>query len=512
MGALIHLPAELVGLIVSYLPNRDIKNLRLTCPTLGQMAQLRLSRVFLSANPLNIEVFRAIADHEDFRHNIVEIIWDDARLIEHAPERRLDLLDGEDWAQWGDGPNSYEGIPWWFEESYEENVKNRGLLKRLQETDPSIHVSWEFYQQLLQQQKTVLESDDDVKAFRYGLQRFPRLKRVMVTPVAHGVLDLPLYETPMIRSFPPFFNYPIPYTWPPYESNSQSSYKVQAWNQEEKMKWRGFCVITDELSKMPSHNVSEFVVNTHSLHLTGLSCRVFDQPCEEYTNLVSLLQRPGFSRIDLTLLADGQSSREQSWSSFRSGLLKSALSAASSDLKHFSLQVNVNYEKARHFGWPPDHPFDPEDFIPLKTILPTVSEKWKKLQHFGLSGLLVRGDELLSVLADLPTSVRSVELSHLEFLDRNPNAYRDLLVNIRDKLGWGERAMDERPVLTVHHRWDDIYNLQYSCYDTAVNDFIYHGVMEDPFRRRTIGDQALFREVRPFWLALGTTAPLEILD
>ncbi|KUL84067.1 hypothetical protein ZTR_07439 [Talaromyces verruculosus] len=511
MGTLICLPAELVGLIVSFLPNRDIKNLRLTCPTLGQMAQLRLGRVFLSANPLNIEVFRAIADHEEFRHNIVEIIWDDARLIEHAPERRLDLLDGEDWAQWGDDPNSYEGIPWWFEESYEENIKFRGAWKRIQETDPSIHDSWEFYQQILQQQKSVLDSDDDIKAFRYGLERFPRLRRVKITPIAHGVLDVPLYETPMIRSFLPKFNYPIPYTWPPYESNSQSSFQIQPWNQEEKMKWRGFCLITNELSKMPNHTVSEFVVDTHTLHMTGLSCRIFDQPCEEYTNLVSLFQRPGFSRIDLTLLADGQFSRDQRWSSFRSGLLKSALTVASSDLKHFNLQINVNYEKARHFNWPPDHPFDPEDFVPLKTILPTVSEKWKKLQHFGLSGLLVRGDELLGVLADLPTSIRSVELSHLEFLDRNPNAYHDLLVGIRDTLRWGEREVHKRPVLTVHHKGENSFNMLYSCYDKAVNDFVYHGGL-DPFRRLIIHQPIPYRLINPFDTNSNPNAPLETLE
>ncbi|EEA19678.1 hypothetical protein PMAA_004570 [Talaromyces marneffei ATCC 18224] len=356
MGALTLLPVELLDLILSYLPNRDIKSLRLTCLTLSRLAQLRLNRVFLSANPLNIKVLREIADHETFRHNVVEIIWDDARLIEHAPERVLELLDGENWAQWGDDPNSYEGIPWWFEESYEENVKNRRSQETFQEADPSIHVSWEFYQQLIQQQKTVLESDDDVKAF-----------------------------------------------------------------------------------------------------------------------------------------------------------------SAASDLKHFSLQINVNHEKSRHFNMPADHPFDPEHFIPLDTILPKISEKWKKLQHFGLSGFLVRGDDLLSVLADLPASVRSVELSHLDFMDRDPNAYRDLLVNIRDKLGWGQRAEHERPVLTVHHKWNDIYNMHYYCYDKAVNDFVYHGGL-DPFRRRTMGDQGLYRLINPFRAYYGseatsdTSMPLEILE
>lgn len=506
--SLISLPAELFISILIYLPNRDIKSLRLTCLTLVQMARLRLNRAFLSANPRNIEVFCAIADNEKFRHDIVEIIWDDVRLIDKISERELEDSEDEDW---GDGSSSYEGIPLWFEETYKENVDCRRMRGKNQEKDASIHILWEYYQHLLQQQKIVLENDGDVKAFKYGLQRFSRLRRVTITPAAHGVLDVPLYETPMIRAFPPGFNYPVQYTWPPYELRTPTSYIVPPWSQEEKTKWRGFCVVSNELAKMPSHNVSELVINVHTLHMTGLTCRIFDQPCEEYDSLVSLLQRPGFTRIDLTLLADGQWSAEQAWSSFRSGLLKGALDAASSDLKHFSLQVNVDYESTRHFSMPEDAPFAPEHLVPLKMILPAVNEKWKKLQHFGLSGLLVRDEELFNVLADLPGSVRSVELSFLEFMERNRNGYHDLLVNIRDKLGWNQRAVNERPVLIVHQRPESLLNMQYTCYDKAVNDFLYHGGM-DPFRRWTAFSPAPCSEIWPFRLKPNTTAPLEILE
>jgi hypothetical protein len=77
---LTELPAELLHLIVGYLPNKSIKALRLTCRTLCNAAQLRLDRVFLSANPLNIAVFRAVADSDTYRHGVKEIVWDDARL------------------------------------------------------------------------------------------------------------------------------------------------------------------------------------------------------------------------------------------------------------------------------------------------------------------------------------------------------------------------------------------------------------------------------------------------
>lgn len=75
-------------MVESYLPNRDIKNLRLVSRDFLNTFRLRLDRVFLSANTLNIEVFRSIADHETFRHHVVEIIWDDSLLVE-TPDRSL---------------------------------------------------------------------------------------------------------------------------------------------------------------------------------------------------------------------------------------------------------------------------------------------------------------------------------------------------------------------------------------------------------------------------------------
>jgi hypothetical protein len=68
IGQSIALPLELWREITSHLPNRDIKSMRLASKQYSNAVELRLQRVFLSANPLNIEVFRAVADHEKFRH------------------------------------------------------------------------------------------------------------------------------------------------------------------------------------------------------------------------------------------------------------------------------------------------------------------------------------------------------------------------------------------------------------------------------------------------------------
>lgn len=75
---------------------------------------------------------------------------------------------------------------------------------------------WVHYQQLRRQEDDVLVSDADEDAFVYALKRLPELRRVTITPAAHGRL----YSYPstryrwMIRALPYSFNYPIPRGWP----------------------------------------------------------------------------------------------------------------------------------------------------------------------------------------------------------------------------------------------------------------------------------------------------------
>lgn len=86
------LPLELWREISSHLPNRDIKCMRLASKRFP--VEPWLQRVFLSPNPLNIKVLRAIADHEKFRLGVTEIIWDDARLS-RGPREHNGLPGGE---------------------------------------------------------------------------------------------------------------------------------------------------------------------------------------------------------------------------------------------------------------------------------------------------------------------------------------------------------------------------------------------------------------------------------
>ena len=84
--------------------------------------------------------------------------------------------------------------------------------------------------------------------------------------------------------------------------------------------------------------------------------------------------------------------------------------------------------------------------VPLHTIFPI--EQWSKLRHFGLSGFLVDQDDLVSLLSQLPATLRSVELSFLEFLSGKGD-YQRLLYDMLDKLDWRKRTVGEKPRVKI---------------------------------------------------------------
>ncbi|RMJ23857.1 hypothetical protein PHISP_05260 [Aspergillus sp. HF37] len=302
------LPAELFLLILSFLPNRDIKNLRLTSSLYRHRARLRLDRVFLSANPRNVDVFRSIANHESFRKGVTEIVRGDARLADSPPGER-DVYGRYD-----------ELLDYMPEDGCSKTAARCDHLAR----EPQLarlmtkQVSWEHYQGLLQQHKDVLASDADADALKLGLERFPALKQITVTPVAHGWLFEPFYQTPMIHDFPYGFSYSIS-RGRPAAGDGDTAPEACPWrdNETEKDQWRGFRIIKHH------HSVLELVFDAHQIG-TGVNCRIFDGPCPEYHDLVALLRQPGFSRLDLALLVGAQ--QYEDWSSLRSGHLRRASS------------------------------------------------------------------------------------------------------------------------------------------------------------------------------------------
>lgn len=441
---LLALPAELLNEISSYLSGSDIKNLRLVCQELSHIP-LRLDRVFISANVKDIEVFQSVANHEIFRDRVREIIWDDARFQESFRDN---------WLPYEKGSSDHipDVPPYDFENACRDNLReithrrcssNIDLPSHLVrdkevEAQMSLYDCWRCFCQYLTQQKEVLANNLDIKAFEYGLERFPALKRITITPATHGFLFTPLYQTPMIRSLPYGFNYKIPRSWPTSESYSSAV----EWKDGTKQRWRGFREALRCLAENKGSSVTEFVIDVHQLP-TGITCCFFDQQCSEYDHLVALLRRPGFRRFDLALTVGLQDQDE--WHSFRNRRLRLALAEASEDLEHIHLRTDVG-ENQEGDATEPNSGGAAGHFIPLRDIFPI--ERWPKLRHFGLSRFFVRQDDIISLLLALPISIRTVELSFLYFLDHG-GSYRALLDEMRAALDWCTRDAAVRPRVKI---------------------------------------------------------------
>jgi hypothetical protein len=223
--------------------------------------------------------------------------------------------------------------------------------------------SFAYYDRLLQQQSQILESGADDEAFRYAVQRFPRLTKVTVTPATHGFLFMPLYETPMIRAFPRSFVYPIPRGWPCAEGDRLGE-EANPWESEdEKSKWRGFCIATRVLANQAyTCQISELRLDNKKLP-TGINRFVFDRPNEEYDNLSKIIEQPGFRRLVLSLLVgylfDGDA---EDWDFYRNGRI-SKLLAEASDLQEIVLQTDYPVDETCWGG-------DLKDFIFLSDLFP----------------------------------------------------------------------------------------------------------------------------------------------
>lgn len=476
---------EIRLLILSFLTNRDRKRLRLTCKVLSDVTPLCLSRVFLSANPLDIEVFYAIADHPQFRHQIKEIIWDDARFVSTPP-----LSDDYWWQVIEDGiqsspqlpeldsdfdSDSELNLPRWFRKECENNIQfidhrkcwDRDLphhVARQKQVDAhmSLHNCWELYQNFKEQQDEVISSGRDENAFIYGLDRFPALKRVTVTPAVHGWLFSPLFETPMIRSLPYGFNYPIPRGWPTAAFGENPTIPV-AWSQAPeayKEQWHGVRIALRILAQH-KHNISELNFDPFLL-VTGINYTMLDQPSDEYNHFLAIMKRPGFSHLNLPLFVGGNGTHY--WAQQSSRYLYRALREAK-DLEYISASTTIG-----------PSPMDPP--ILLKNVFPV--EQWPALRHFGLWCFDASKSDILDLLKLLPRTLRSLEFG-LHYFQLGGDCLNDLLEAIRTELRWSDETI--KPSVRIVMPGYEIMIGRGVWLEDEINDFLY-GSGENPMQGR----------------------------
>ncbi|KAJ5566847.1 hypothetical protein N7535_006153 [Penicillium sp. DV-2018c] len=497
------LPLELWRCIESYLSNADIKSLRLSCKHFHNAVPLRLNRVFLCANPLYIEIFRNIASHDKFRHQVNEIIWNEA-LLHRVPAQiaetneRHELLSEEneptyetEYREETPGPYELEwGCPRWFSYvKYKIGDAQRDLFSRdmdkpayakrisLDFVRHPLKERWQHYLLLLRQQEDVLANRSDLDAFAFGVKRFPALRRVNITPAAHGNLIIPLSPTPMIHALPKGFSYRIPrdrLDWPrlPRPTTDPATAYTYKPYPELRDQHRAFRTAMRVLANEPN-SVSELVLPSNS-NPTGINCTIFDEPSEVSNDFVTLLKKPGFRRLDIALFVDD--GRDEDVETCRRSLLNGRLRRTlgeAQEMEEFSLRKAPNSKLSRT-----------NPLILLKSVVPV--EQWSKLRHFAISGFVISQDDCVSFLQTLPKSVRSIELSMLRFSGKG-NWY-SMLEEIRRKVLegtlWGDRDAAARPKITIGESYSPLHAIRTygrgHWIEKEVEDFSY-GEEQNPF-------------------------------
>lgn len=503
-SVLLRIPRELLAAICVFLPGKDIKALRLAGPSICHAVPPRFTRVFLSPNPHNVAVFRAIASHPTFRLQVREIVYDDARLAD--PGVRQDRLndtnrrdvneepDDEDaWMGEGLQVAAREGaMRAWFGSRRERNLRelhgrnanDTGNLERQKErakqrdAQPPLEECYQQYLGLVREQAKMVEANEDVQALMEGIEAFPALERITVTPATHGFLYTPLYHTPMIRSLPCGFNGPIPRGWP--TSKEPPLQQLRPWVTgpdwsadevaREKARWRGLVLVIKMLAERIRRGksvVPELVMDVHALN-TGVSPYMLTQECDEYDNLALILRQPGFRRLDLPILIAGV--EHDDVAILEDGRLKSLLAEAR-HLQHFRLRGDGQAD--------PDSPA-PKRFFPLQALLPL--RAWTHLRHFGLSRFVVRIADLVAALGRLPPTLSSVELS---FLDFAPNQERRqnhmvLLEEMKMKLkAWAAAGAQPRVTMGLAKVAGNVEG-RGLWFSEEIGDFLY-GMGQNPF-------------------------------
>ncbi|KAJ5984721.1 hypothetical protein N7481_006820 [Penicillium waksmanii] len=157
--------------------------------------------------------------------------------------------------------------------------------KKLRKVALSLFESWAIYRSLLRKQADVLAKNYGEEAFLYGLERFSVLK---------DVLFALLYQSPMI--------------WPVSATEEPEDIIIFSWqrgDERHREKYCGFCFVRRALVQQ-KNNVVELVLDAQQLYT--YNCTIFDEPCAEHDSLLTMLKKPGFRRLDISLMFGGRGS------------------------------------------------------------------------------------------------------------------------------------------------------------------------------------------------------------
>lgn len=407
------LPNDIIQIIADVLPNKDVKTVRLVDRRFKANSILRFPRVYISPSHKNIEVLRAISTHDEFRHQVKEVVWDDALLSDWDLSSDLD-------------ENDERGMRVW-EEACDASFDNS-------QSNPDQDLNYQAYRQLYEQQQSIIAAGTDAEALRDVLPLFDALERVTVTPITYlPDLSRPRYCTPMIRAFPPGFIIPIPVGWTRSDGELENQFEQESVWEDIKGPWHGLRVVLKELACC-ERPIPELVCNVKGDSELGIAWQLFNetpQNCEDLRNLETICKR-GLRRLDLAV--------HVAFAQYRPGLdalsrspLRGILEQAS-EMEHFSLHTNFVIDLESEYIDDFDHELHALDVIPIT--------QWSNLRHLTLAYLYVIPENFLSFLKRLPSSVESITL--IGMVAHPDPSWARIFQSIKDELGW----TGHKPVVT----------------------------------------------------------------
>jgi hypothetical protein len=432
-------PDEVLQLITSFLPNRDVKNARLAHRRLRAASSLRLERVFISPSYRNLEVLRAVAGHDELRGRVREIVWDDARFME-LDDYREEGEEGRDRT----GRINIQGYEFMCENNFDAATLVRGRTgaePKPGEKFMTLEENFALYIQLFKEQEEIIRAGLDVAAFRTALRCFPMLQRVVLTSEAHmRQIQAPRYPTPLLRAVPPSFDYPGPSAWLGGLGHDWVSWP--SWEEGERENWRGFNIILEALSTCPTA-IPELVIDVNG-DANGIGYHFFQGSSPDFRNFEAVCRR-GLRRLDLAVnVAHDEGC--VGMSQLHAGPLEHALATATA-MEHFSLHTSANTRHV-HNRFDEHVPFD--GTMGSRDVLQAIPiRKWPCLTHLTLSHIAVTSPQFLCFLGDLPPSIRYLRLIDLKLFE---GTWAELLQRMRDDNGAGGwMARKPRPSITIAH-------------------------------------------------------------
>ncbi|CAJ0552948.1 Ff.00g010260.m01.CDS01 [Fusarium sp. VM40] len=203
---------DLIEYITSILPDADRHNLGRTCRYLSLLIPHQTCAV-LSPDIHNIAAFRNLANDSIRRKEVTTIVYDDARLYRPSTDDHyhgVPAVPPEDTHDLDIGDET--GVPSWYRKGYRISLRfikayGHSQQQRFEVAQRFLNPlspreSYEIYQNLGAQQDHVIATGLDIVTLREGLDKFPNLRRVILTPAAHGTPVKPLFYTPMINRLP----------------------------------------------------------------------------------------------------------------------------------------------------------------------------------------------------------------------------------------------------------------------------------------------------------------------